>query len=171
MKNEDQILLEQVYQEGIWDTTKARMAQGAGAVSGLKDRVAGGVKAKAGAALQKGVTAAGKMAGVDPDAIAQSGAAQKGAQMAASGQQQAAVGSSAPEIAKYKTYVSNSTNTIIKDLGRLGMAIGDEEGFRNEYQALLSKHLQNVNSRGALKTTAGERHVTRGHGTRPGARV
>jgi hypothetical protein len=148
---------EQVLEEGLFDRFKARGAQAIGAVKGAGQQVAGGAKQLAGKAIskagdyaQKGVEAVG--GSVDPG---KNKLTQAGANLQKTGAKQVGAGQRAGEEAKYRSYISNTVQTLITDLTKLGMAVNDEAALSKELTDVITKNLKQVTKSGQLRTAAG----------------
>jgi hypothetical protein len=148
---------EHVLEEGLFDRFKARGAQAIGAVKGAGQQVAGGAKQLAGKAIskagdyaQKGVEAVG--GSVDPG---KNKLTQAGANLQKTGAKQVGAGQRAGEEAKYRSYISNTVQTLITDLTKLGMAVNDEAALSKELTDVITKNLKQVTKSGQLRTAAG----------------
>ena len=107
--------------EGLWDRTKARASGAVGAVKGIGNQVAGGVR--------------GAIAGATGNVAAASAAAQQGRQGAVSGQ-----------VAKINSYkataqekIKKLTNEIFSDLGKLGIDVKANTNVANGFVGQLNK--------------------------------
>lgn len=157
---QDQEMLAEAYemvQEGLFDRLKARGSQAVGAVKGAGQQLAGkaqqaagGVVSKAGDLAAKGVEAVGGT--IDPS---KNKLTQAGAGMQKAGAKQVGAGQRAGEEAKYKSYITNSAQTIANDLNKLGMAVKDENALIADITAAITKNLSQVTARGQLRTAAG----------------
>lgn len=148
---------EQVIEEGLFDRLKARGAQAVGAVKGAGQQIAGGAKqlagqavSKAGGYAQKGVEAVG--GSVDPS---KNKLTQYGAGLEKAGKKQIGAGQRAGEEAKYRSYISNTVQTLINDLTKLGMAVNDEAALSKELTDVITRNLKQVTKSGQLRTAAG----------------
>lgn len=145
---------EQVLEEGLFDRLKARGAQAIGAVKGAGQQIAGGAKQLAGQAVskagdyaQKGVEAVG--GSVDPS---KNKLTQYGAGLQKTGKKQIGAGQRAGEEAKYRSYISNTVQTLINDLSKLGMDVNDEAALSKELTDVIAKNLKYVTKSGQLQT-------------------
>lgn len=157
---------EQVLEEGgLFDRGKARIAQAFGAVKGAGQQMAGGAKQLAGQAVskagdyaQKGVEAVG--GSVDPS---KNKLTRAGANLQKAGAKQVGAGQRAGEEAKYRSYISNTVQTLITDLTKLGMDVNDEAALSKELTDVITKNLKYVTKSGQLmtkgKTTFGSKVV------------
>lgn len=155
MKKADQDLINERYeqiQEGLFDRLKARGAQAVGAVKGAGQQIAGKAKQVAGGALSKTAELGGRALGVDAST---GGLAQKGAQLTQAGTKQVGAGQRAGDEAKYKSYISNTVQTVLTDLNKLGMPIDDEAALSTELTQTITRHLKQVTAKGQFRTAAG----------------
>lgn len=156
MNQPDQNLLEEAYQlvqEGLLDRLKARGSQALASVKGAGHQIVGKAKQVSGNLLNKAVTGMGNVIGQD---TSKSSLAQKGQDLAKAGASQRNTASKLPQEAKYRSYINNAAQTLVADLEKLGMPIKDRDQLVAALKTTLMSGLQQVTSKGQLRTAKGQ---------------
>lgn len=141
MNDKDRLMLEQLYEEGVYDRMKARIAGVGGSVRGIGHTVAGGATQLAGTARKGFGNAGQKIAST----IGQKGGinihTQRGAKMIEAGQARQNAAKTIGVNAKHESIINSTIKNTSKDLSLTGVVDKQQlNSFEQEFRNLINKY-------------------------------
>jgi hypothetical protein len=135
---------QEIIEEGIFDVLKTRGSEALGGAKGLGQQALGGAQKLAGKAVGKVGT---KLGSKSAETI--------GGEIQKAGQRKITSGGMASDIAKYKTYLKSSVDTLLADLKGLDIKVKDENALRQALTDTIVQNLQNVTATGQYRSKTG----------------